>query len=205
MVQPRTVEPPSASSVDELVNAALEGRQDLAAQRDLVEIAERSVKAAYWQFAPVIGVNGAWNWANFGGFTGENSTWAVTVAATFTIFDWNRYADIDLAKSQLAQSQAERRRLARTVVQDVKSALLELESSRANLVSARESARLAEESATLVRAQYEAGAATYLDVTDAAAAEYGANVAVVTEELNTQVASLRLARALGKFGSERFE
>lgn len=201
--QPGTVEPP-AGSVDDLVNAALEGRKDLAAQRDLVEIAERSVRAAYWQFAPVIGLNGNWYWANFGGFTGENSTWAVTVAATFTIFDWNRYADIDLAKSQLAQSQAQRRELARTVVQEVKSALLELESARANLISAQESARLAEEGATLVRAQYDAGAATYLDVIDAAASEFRSSVAVVTEELNTQLASLRLARAIGKFGAERF-
>jgi len=203
VVAPPPVEPPTGS-IESLVQAGLEGRQDLAAQRDAVEIAERAVKAAYWQFAPVLAANGTYTWTNFGGFTGENSTWAVTISAIFTIFDWSRYADLDQAKSQLAQSRAERENLARTVVREVKTALLELESARANLLTAEEGARLAAESAELVRAQYEAGAATYLDVTDAAATQYAADVSVVTEQLNTQVAALRLARAIGRFGVERF-
>lgn len=203
VVEPAAVEPP-AGSVDTLVRAGLEGRQDLAAQRDAVEIAERAVKAAYWQFAPIVAANGTYNWTNFGGFTGESTTWAVTVNAVFTIFDWSRYADIGEAKSQLRQSQAERENLARTVTREVKTALLELESARANLITAQEGARLASESAELVRAQYEAGAATYLDVTDANSVEFTARVQVVTEELNTQVAALRLSRAIGKFGVERF-
>src|SRR5690606_21552587 len=130
--EPFTVEAPAqapevpAGSVDALVRAGLEGRQDLAAQRDAVEIAERAVKAAYWQFAPVIAANGAYSWTNFGGFTGENSTWAVTISAVFTLFDFSRYADIDEAKSQLRQSRAERENLARTVIREVKTALLEL-------------------------------------------------------------------------------
>src|SRR5690606_27412170 len=77
VVEPEAVETP-AGTIEGLVNAGLEGRKDLAAQRDAVEIAERAVKAAYWQFAPVVAANGAYNWANFGGFTGESGTWAVT-------------------------------------------------------------------------------------------------------------------------------
>jgi len=197
--------PAPEGSIDELVNAGLAQRKDLAAQRDAEDIARRAVKAAYWQFAPVIAANGTYNWANFGGFSGKPDTWAVTINAVFTIFDWNRYADIRLAKSQLAQSRAERENLARTVTKEVKTSLLELESARANLISAEEAARLAEESASLVRAQYEAGAATYLDLVDAQATEFAAQVAVVTEQLNTQVAALRLSRSIGKFGVERFE
>jgi len=208
--EPFTVEAPAqapevpSGSVDALVRAGLEGRKDLAAQRDAVEIAERAVKAAYWQFAPVLAANGTYSWTNFGGFTGENSTWAVTISAVFTLFDFSRYADIEEARSQLRQSRAERENLARTVIREVKTALLELESARANLITAQEGARLATESAQLVRAQYEAGAATYLDVTDANSVEFAARVQVVTEELNTQVAALRLSRAIGKFGVERF-
>lgn len=203
VVEPDPVEVPEGS-VDALVREGLERRKDLAAQRDAVEIAERAVKAAYWQFAPIITANGAYRWANVAGFTGANETWAVTINAVFTIFDWSRYADIDQAKSQLAQSRAERENAARTVIREVKTALLELESARANLISAEEAARLAAESAQLVRAQYEAGAATYLDVVDANATEFSAQVAVVTQQLNTQVAALRLARAIGRFGVERF-
>ncbi|WP_373047415.1 TolC family protein [Vulgatibacter sp.] len=204
VVAPPEVEVPAAGSIDEYVRAGLQRRRDLAAQRDAVEIAERAVKAAYWQFAPVIAANGAYRWANVGGFTGETETWAVTVSAIFTIFDWNRYADVDEAKSQLAQSRAERENLSRTVSREVKTALLELESARANLISAEEASRLAKESATLVRAQYEAGAATYLDVIDANATEFAADVSVVTEQLNAAVAALRLSRSMGTFGVERF-
>lgn len=204
VAEPEVVQPPEGS-VDELVRAGLSGRKDLAAQRDAEEIARRAVKAAYWQFAPVIAANGAYRWANVGGFTGDNTTWAVTVNAIFTIFDWNRYADIDQAKSQLAQSRAEREDLARTVSKEVKTALLELESARANLFTAEEQAKLAGESAQLVRAQYEAGAATYLDLVDAQATEFAAQVSVVTQQLNAQVASLRLSRSIGKFGAERFQ
>src|SRR5690606_2740116 len=94
--------------------------------------------------------------------------------------------------------------LARKVSQEVQTALLDLETARANLVSAEEQVRLANESAELVQAQYDAGVATYLDVTDAYNARFVSQVAVVNNQLNVQVAALQLSRAIGKFGVSHF-
>jgi outer membrane protein TolC len=201
--EPPAVETPQGT-VDGLVATALESRKDLGASRSAVESAERALKAQWWRFAPILTANGQYRWSNVAGFTGENQTWAVTVNAVFTIFDYARYPDLDDARSNLRSAQASREATARQVERDVKQALLDLESAQANLIKAQEAASLSEESLRLVNAQYEAGTATYLDVIDANSALFASRVSEVTEKLNTQVASLLLSRAIGQFGVERF-
>lgn len=201
---PAPVEAPEGA-IDQLVQVGLENRQDLAASRTAVEIATRTLQSNYWQFAPVISAQGQYVWANVSGFTGSSTNWAVTVTASWNIFDGGfRYANVRDARSQRRQAEAQNISLSRTVKQDVETSLLNLESARANLVKAEEQARLADENATLVRAQYDAGVATYLDVVDALNALFGAQVSAVTNELNVQVASLQLSRAIGKFGVPQF-
>lgn len=201
---PAPVEAPQGA-VDTLVKVGLESRQDLAASRTSIEIAKRTLQSNYWQFAPVISAQGQYVWANVSGFTGTNTNWAVTLTASLNIFDGGlRYANIRDARSFKRQAEAQNINLARTVKQDVETSLLNLESARANLVKAEEQARLAAENATLVRAQYDAGVATYLDVVDALNALFGSQVSAVTNALNVQVASLQLSRAIGKFGVTQF-
>lgn len=204
VVMPETVPPPEGSE-EELLRVGLENRKDLKAARAQEELADRLVKSAWWQFAPVLSAQGQFIWANVAGFTGTNTSWNVQLVASLNIFDGlRRYADLDDARSVRRQAEANRKNLARQVIQDVKTSLLDLESARANLAKARAQVELASENADLVRSQYDAGVATYLDVTDALNARFAAEVNAVTEELNVQVASLRLARAIGRFGVEQF-
>ncbi|AKU92338.1 TolC family protein [Vulgatibacter incomptus] len=192
-------------SIDELIRVGLENRQDLAASRTSVDIANRVVKSYYWQYAPVISANGQYLWANTGGFSGQNTSWLAQVTASIKIFDGGaRYADGRIARSQRRQAEAQAISNERSVVQDVQNGLLNLESARANLIKAEEQVRLATENADLVRSQYDAGAATYLDVVDAYNARFASQVQVVTNELNVQVASLELTRSIGKFGVQQF-
>lgn len=201
---PRPVDEPTGTE-EELVRLGLQNRKDLKAARAQEELADRLVKSAWWQFAPVLSAQGQYIWANVAGFTGTNDSWNVQLIASLNIFDgFRRYADLDDARSVRRQAEASRQNLAREVIRDVKTSLLDLESARANLTKARVQAELAAENADLVRSQYEAGVATYLDVTDALNARFAAEIAVVTEELNVQVASLRLSRAIGRFGVEQF-
>ncbi|HWV38118.1 MAG TPA: TolC family protein [Vulgatibacter sp.] len=201
---PAPVEAPEGG-VDTLVQVGLENRQDLAASRTAVEIARRTLQSNYWQFAPVISAQGQYVWANVSGFTGANTNWAVTLTASLNIFDGGlRYANLRDARSLKRQAEARNISLARTVKQDVETSLLSLESARANLVKAEEQARLAAENAELVRAQYDAGVATYLDVVDALGALFASQVSAVTNQLNVQVASLQLSRAIGKLGVSQF-
>lgn len=204
VVSPRPAEAPSGT-VDELVRTGLEKRQDLNASRTQVEIADRLVKSAWWQFAPVISAQGQLLWSNVSGFTGNQLNWNLQLVASVNLFDgFLRYANIQDARSRRRQAEANRSNLGREVIRDVKTSLLDLESSKANLLTATDRAQLAAENADLVRAQYDAGVATYLDVTDALSARFAAEIAVVTEELNVQVASLRLSRAIGTFGVAQF-
>ena len=166
--------------------------------------ADDGLKATLWRYAPVVAVKGAYTWMNFASFSGENRSWAVTVSAIWNLYDGGlREADLDAAKSRAREAQARLEKQKRQVAQDVKSALLELGSARANLIKANEQSRLAEEGANLVAEQFKAGAATYLDVVDANNAKFGAGVAAVTEELNVQVAALKLAKAIGKLDADR--
>lgn len=205
VVAPAAVEPPGGKE-KHLLEIALEEREDLAAAERSTEIADDSLKAAWWKYAPIVAVKGNYTWMNFAGFSGSNDVWAVSVNAVWNLYDGGlREAELTEAKSHLREAQALLTKRKRVVAQDVKSATLELESARANLIKATEQNRLAEESARLVDEQFKAGAATYLDIVDANNARFAAGVAVVSEELNVQVASLKLAKAVGRFGVERLE
>lgn len=188
------------ATAESYVRAALEERADLAASRAAVELAERAVKIAWWQFAPFVTASGEYRWSNVEGFTGENTTWLVTLAAGITLYDGTRYADLRENRARAEEARLSRDALARRVVADVQNATLDLESARANEVKAREQERLAVESAAIVEAQFAAGLATYLDAADAANQRFAAGVAVLTEELNVRIASLRLAKAMGRLG-----
>lgn len=204
VVAPAPVKAPEGSE-DDLIRVGLQNRKDLQAARAQEELADRLVKSAWWEFAPIVSAQGQYLWANVAGFTGSNESWNVQLVASLNIFDgFRRYANLDDARSRRRQAEASRQSLAREVIRDVKTTLLDLESARANLTKARAQAELAAENADLVRSQYDAGVATYLDVTDALNARFAAEVGVVTEELNVQVASLRLSRAIGRFGVEKF-
>lgn len=82
---------------------------------------------------------------------------------------------------------------------EVRRALLDLETARSNRLTAEEQLTLARENAALVKASFEAGAGTYLEVVDANAALTGAELSNLSETLNVDLAVLKLARAAGLF------
>src|SRR5690606_22809234 len=67
VVAPAPVVAPSGA-LDTLIRTGIESRKDLAASRTLVEVAERTLSSAWWQFAPVITADGTFFWQNVSGF-----------------------------------------------------------------------------------------------------------------------------------------
>lgn len=187
---------------DALVQRALASRNDLKGGALFAQIAERGVTASLWRFAPVVSVNGQYRWSNSVGFTGENDAWLVSLTAAVPLFDAAQYAQLDEARSKAREAAATLEKVRRQVEHDVKTALLELQSARANLVKASEQDRLAAESEALVQAQFRAGNATYLDVVDSTSVRFSAGVGVINEELNVQLASLKLAKAIGELDAK---
>ena len=82
---------------------------------------------------------------------------------------------------------------------EVRQALLDWESAKANAVKAREQRDLAAENQRLVDVSYKAGAATAVEQADATATLRNAEIAATTEALSAQLAALRVLKAAGEF------
>ena len=75
----------------------------------------------------------------------------------------------------------------------------DLEAAVANRAKAKERTGLAQENARLVDVAYKAGAATYLESTDSVQTLRQAEVGLVAESLNVDLATLKLLNAVGAF------
>jgi outer membrane protein TolC len=69
----------------------------------------------------------------------------------------------------------------------------------ANQAKAQEQVELARENQKLVEVSFKAGAATYIEVSDATNQLTSAELAVVAEQLKSRLAALRLLKAAGRF------
>jgi len=132
------------------------------------------------------------------GFTGHNDSWQVGVGLSWTLFDGGlREAQLRQAAARVAEADAARTASEERVRDEVRRARLDLESAEANRIKAIEQARLARENATLALTNLQAGAATYLEVTDASSTLSSTELGAITEGLNVRLAQLALSKALG--------
>ncbi|HTP27761.1 MAG TPA: TolC family protein [Anaeromyxobacteraceae bacterium] len=193
--------PPVPSSEPEtLEQGALRDRPDVQAAAEEVTVAERNRAGTAARYLPTLGAFGRYQYSNAAGFTGENSTWAVGLALNWNILDGLlRESDLRQSGAKVREAEAARASTQSKAVADVRQAQLDLDSAVANRAKAREELRLAEENQRLVNVNYKAGAATYIEVADANATLLTAGLTVVSESLNSDLAALRLLRAVGVF------
>lgn len=193
-------EPELPADTAGLEQAALRARPDLQAARLTVDLAVAQRRVAAARYLPTLGAFYRWQIANVGGFTGQDTSWAAGLGLTWTILDGGlREAEIREGSARLAEAEANRRGLENKVGAEVRQAILDLESARANAVKAREQARLAEENQRLVDVSFRAGAATAVEQADATAALRNASIAATTEALQAQLAALKLLKVAGEF------
>ncbi len=179
---------------------ALQDRPDLLAARKNVELAQKGRTGRIYSYLPSIGLTARYQLSNTRGFTGSYGTFTAGLGLNWVLWDGGlREADLREAGARIVQTQAEARAAENRVRDELRRAQLELESAEANRVKADEQARLAVENAELVQKSFEAGVATYLEVTDANVARRSAELSRVNEQLNAELAALRLARAAGLF------
>ncbi|MDY7229512.1 TolC family protein [Hyalangium rubrum] len=192
-------EPVLPSGIEELEKAALQRPDVAAAQRNL-DLAESGRTATKWKYAPNLGLSAVYRWANVGGFTGENTNWAITLGLNWTIWDGGlREAELRESSAKVAEAEASARAAENKARDEVRRGLLELASARANRIKAEEQLRLAREGQRLVDVSFKAGSATYLEVTDANTALAAAETGFVGETLNASLAALRVLKAAGQF------
>jgi outer membrane protein TolC len=194
-------EPPPLAVPDDLPRLqerALRERPDVRAAEVGVEFSRGQRNAILARYLPAVGAFGRYQWANIGGFTGKETTWAAGIAVQWNIFDGGlREAQLSQASARIDESEAALASARQAVATQVAQALLDWQSARANGLKAKEQRDLAAENQRLVDVSYRAGAATALEQADATTALRNAEIAYQTESLNAQIAGLRVIQAAG--------
>jgi outer membrane protein TolC len=186
--------PPGA----ELEARALEQRPDVQAAREQVSYAERTRNGAWARFAPNLGAFARWQWANVAGFAGKYSTWSVGLGLTWTILDGGlRESDLRDAQSKLAEAEAALRGSELRSTEEVRRAALDLDSAVANRAKSEERVELARENYKLVDVNFRAGAATYIEVSDASTQLTSAEIQLINDSINADLAAIRLMKVAG--------
>jgi outer membrane protein TolC len=193
-------EPPLPPQLSGLEDTALKERPDLQAARYGEGLAYAQRRSTAAQYLPSLGAFYRYQIANVSGFTGRDDSWALGLSLTWTLFDGGlREATLREASARIVEAEATRRSAETRAVAEVKQALLDLESARANAVKSREQAKLAQENQRLVDVSYKAGAATAVEQADATAQLRTAAIEATADELSAQLASLKLLKVAGAF------
>jgi outer membrane protein TolC len=192
---PEPVLPPDVSGLED---AALRDRTEVQSGRLQLDVARGGRNAALARYFPNVGAFGRWQISNTGGFTGESDQWAVGVALQWRILDGGlRESDVREGNARIAEAEAALASTTAKVRQEVKQALLDLESARANAAKAKEQRDLAAENQRLVDVSFRAGAATAVEQADAVAQLRNAEIAYTAEALGAQLAALRVQKVAG--------
>jgi outer membrane protein TolC len=185
-----------------LEKAAVEERPEVRAAQRAAELERSNRRALLARYAPALGAFGRYQVSNAGGFTGDAASWAIGLQATWDLFDGGlREADLRENAARIAEVDAALGAVRLRAVEEVRRARLDLESAVANRVKAEEQAQLARENQRLVEVNFKAGAATYLEVSDANLALAAAELGAVNESLAADLAALELLRAAGRFAA----
>jgi len=191
----------AASSEEELLRHALGLRPEVAASRKNLAYAEGLKTGVLASYLPTVGALANVNTSNVAGFAGTKNTWNVGAHVSWRILDGGlRKAQLRETSGNISEARAKLRAQEEKVRDEVRSARAELKASEMNWATAQKTAVLARKSAELVKHNFDAGVATYLEVMDANTALAGAELGVVTEALNVRLARLSLSKALGEFG-----
>jgi outer membrane protein TolC len=188
----------------ELIETALQLRPELAVQRHSVEAARLAATASGWRWAPTLSAFGNLQAQNYRGFSGDRYSWAVGLQLDWTIYDGGlRDAQRLKAWAQQREYEARLEQLRDTVADEVVNARRAVATKRRALHSAQRSSDLSRETLRLVRAQYEAGRGTQLDLLQAQDSLVAADVAVAQARFSIALADLQLQRSSGTFPRTR--
>jgi len=201
LAAPQEAPPELLGQFHELLEAALRDRPEMAAARANEEIAARLKTDAWAQFAPTFNINADARYNNPSvATTGEKDTWSISLALSLPLYDGGfRYVALKDADSQLRQAKAQTRSQGVSIEDELRRAMLELSSAHALRDEAEQALAASRENEKLVRAQFDAGTAAQVEVSDAESALFQSESNALQQRLSVQIAALRVAKAVGAF------
>jgi len=185
----------------ELLQRALAERPELAAAQVNEQIAARLKTDAWAQFAPSVAVNASARYNNPAiSSNGDRETWSVALSLTLPLYDGGfRYVALKDADSQLRQARAQSRSETARVEDELRRAMLDLDSARALREETEHELQASRENERLIRAQFAAGTSSQVEVSDAESALFQSESTALQQRLAVQISSLRVAKAIGAF------
>jgi outer membrane protein TolC len=178
---------------------ALGQRPDLTAAAARVETAEELVWETHMAWLPTLNLEGRARWTSEPFLTQDPLSFVAVVSLDWLLWDGGlREADGAQRQSELREARGRQEAAWREAVAQAQQGRLRLVHATADVARARREAELAHEHHDAVARRYAAGAATSLDVVDAGASLFAAEVAVVQSDLTRDLAVVTLAHALGR-------
>jgi outer membrane protein TolC len=180
-----------------LAGDAQRQRPDLAAARQRIEAARETAKEPGRRAWPTLDLTGQYRVTNEAGLS-NNADWLVTLSATWELWDGGRRSaegrvralDVELARLDAAA-------IDRKSKSELRAALARLRGAQAALPPAEEVATAAAKHTDEIAILYGQGLARALDVVDAGARRFDAEVSVTAARLDLAAAWLELSLAAG--------
>ncbi len=193
---PREISKPT----EDLVRDALRLRPEVIALERNVAALDAQAKAAGWRWAPSLSGFANYRLFNYRGFSGDEYSWAVGAQLDWLLYDGGaRDSQRHLAAAERRESHARLALLRDTVMDEIANAQQSVETKKSGLNTALESVDLSRETLDLVRAQYEVGTATQLDLLQAQDSLVTAEVTLAQARFDLALAALTLQRSAGLF------
>ena len=184
-------------NVEEELARAYQRRPEYLAAESRARAAEMELKAARQEHLPTLDLNG--DWGALGRSPGDSrATYTVAAGVRVPIFQGGRIrADILDAQTALNQLQMQLTDLRSRIEFEVRSSLLDVNTSNEQVAVAKSSIELAAEELKQAQDRFSAGVAGNLDVVQAQESVAVANETFIQALYLNNVAKLTLARALG--------
>jgi len=185
------------ASVEEELQKAYTLRSDFKSAEANVRAAEYALKAAKEQYLPSVLFN-----ADYGdiGVNPGNSHGTVDVAGTLKIpiFDGGQtHGDALRAQATLKQNQQQLENIKAQIDQDVRDALLDLQSAAQQVQVARSNTDLANQTLAQAKDRFAAGVTNNIEVVQAQQSVTSASESYISSLFNYNYAKISLARAVG--------
>ncbi len=191
-------EPFPGLTVEEALRRAYDSRSDFQAALADVRAAEYSRKAAHGEYLPSISASADYGLAGTVPNITTHGVFDARGTLTIPIFQGGRvHGDVLEADARLEQSRERLENLRAQVDQDVRTALLNLESGEEQVAVAESNVDLAEQTLAQARDRFRAGVTDTVEVVQAQEAVASAHEDYIASLYQDNYAKISLARAMG--------
>ena len=191
-------DPQDPESPTRLIEQAADNRLQVDVRKLQTEIADQSIKEIFAAYLPTLGATFSILGSKTTDFNPDEFKWQLSFNARWVLWDGGgREAQIDQRQAQRLAAKLEKRQLLSEIESDIREAWAQYESARSQVDSGESEVELARKTLEQSRIAYRHGAASQLDVINAEDQLRTAEITLVQDRLNLELAVRRLRYLAG--------